>query len=64
MPELILKTQAGPCDSAEEIRAWIDELLELRQALADESAAVREIDHQLRRAVVWLEDREAGKRCA
>lgn len=64
MPDLILEAGAGPCDSTDEIEGWIDYLLELRQALKEESAAVREIDYHLGRAVTWLEEREAGRRCA
>lgn len=64
MRDLMLEPQAGPCDPAHEIEDWIDDLLELRLTLDGYGAAVDEIDFRLRQAVVWLEEREAGVKCA
>lgn len=64
MHELVLEAGAGPCDPRDEIEDWIDELLDLRVALAGSQAAIAEIDFHLRRAASWLADREAGRRCA
>ncbi|MEN8144466.1 MAG: hypothetical protein ABFS14_05885 [Gemmatimonadota bacterium] len=64
MTTRLIRQQVGPCSPYRQIKAWIDELLDMRLQMRGQDEAVREIDYQIQTAVDWLDARDAGVKCA
>lgn len=63
MNATLMGAGVGPCDSPRKIREWIDELLDMRLELADQTEIVAEIDASLRQAAGWLAARRSRRGC-